>query len=293
MYIQYKRNGNSQLIWIQPLILVHDITQKHWCKLDIDTNATSNLSSVLNNNLLDLIVSGTNLKPDIVFDIIEDQPLLVNYFALNDLTWVQEVSNSTLGLPPTGGVWLVPVSGDLVTAITPYAYLTNRHYPTYASAPYVGDLYNTEDVGGYYVPRMLGASTFLTKRLKTAFNTIELDTSKKSRVFRNPTMYEKDRGLTEKEQNNPLSAVSVDSSWMKGNITEGQKAGMIVNTRDHQEFIPYQTKYETLKRNTIGIRSQDDKYDPWIGEEDNTWADPVSWPPDFRKQYSIDAWYTE
>lgn len=293
IYIQYKRNTNNQLIWIQPLILTHEVIQKHWCKLEIDTNATVNLSGILSNNIKNLIISGTNLTPEIVFDIVEDQPLLINYFALNATTWVQEVSDSSLGLPPTGGVWLPPVSGNLVTAITPYAYLTNRHYPTYASAPYIGELYSTEDVGGYYVPRMLGTSTFLTKRMKTFFNTIDLDTSKKSRIFRNPSLYEKDRGLTETEQNNPLSAISVDSSWMKGSITEGQKAGLVVNARDHQEFTAYQTKYETIRRGTLGIRNQSDKYDPWTGDEDNTWADPVLYPPDFRKQYSIDAWYSE
>jgi hypothetical protein len=129
--------------------------------------------------------------------------------------------------------------------------------------------------------------------MTTKFNTLELDGEKKSRIFQDPLVYEKDRGLTNSEMQTPISATSVDSNWMKASITEGQKSGMIVGARDHQEFMPYQARYETIKNNTIGLRQQNDKYDPWTGVLDNTWENSTDWPPDFRKQYSIEAWYEQ
>ena len=296
-YIEYVRNSNTSFVWTQPLVLSHNIQQKHWCKLLFDTSRVTNLTGILFNNLTDLVITGSNIPSDLVLNIIEDEPLLINYYASNDMTWVQEISNTSLGLPPTGGVWVQIVSGNLITPLTPYAYLTNRHYPTYASAPYVGELYSVAETGGYFIPRMFGASTFVGKRYKNILETSNIPYVENergyTRIFRNIGDYRSDYGLTRTDQLAPVSTGKVDSSWAKAEITEWTKSGMIVNARDHQEFMPYQTKYETLKYNDNGIRRQGDKYDPWTGEYDNEWENDVDWPPNFRKQYNIEEWYNQ
>jgi hypothetical protein len=103
--------------------------------------------------------------------------------------------------------------------------------------------------------------------------------------------YRSDRGLTNTTQLMPLCTADIDASWMKANSTEYTKAGNIINAKKYQEFIPYQTKFETAKTNSWGLKTQNDQYDPWTGTEDNEWADAESFPANFRGEYNIDLWY--
>jgi hypothetical protein len=235
-YIEYVKRDNGYIVWNQPLNVTVAIEDKKWCKVLFDTNGVSNLSAVLYNNINDIIVSATNVESDLVFDIKLNSPLLVNYFARNAFTWTQKISNSSLGLPPTGGIWIPIESESIVSPDAPYAHLSNRHYPTYATAPSISDLYSVKDSGGYQIPRMLGTSVAISKNVTNVLNTTNIDNDPTKRgisaVYRDISLYGSDRGLSNTDQNEPVSAIAVDSSWMKASIVEGEKAGLIVKARD-------------------------------------------------------------
>jgi hypothetical protein len=180
--------------------------------------------------------------------------------------------------------------------LVPYANFTNRHFPTIATAPYVGNLYTLADSGGYYVPKMLGAGVYTGRNWTNGIDTsvISNDVSARgiSASFRNPDKYTgNDRGLSQKNQLSPIVNEDSDQRWQKGDITEGYRAGDVVGVKKYQEYIPYQTKYESTGFNFNGLRTQNDQYDPWIGDTDSMWADPTYFPPNFRNEYDILGWY--
>lgn len=295
-YVEYVKRNNTTIIWKQPVRGTASVVDKKWCKLIIDTSAVSNLSSVLYNNVNELVASATNIATDMKFDIIQDTPLLVNYYARNMFTWSQEISNSSLGLPPTGGVWIPIEYGELVTPSAPYANLSNRHYPTFASVPTVGDLYNIKDKGGFFIPKMLGVSTAVSKDRTNVLSTLKLNPNQNLRgvtaVYRELNTYNSDRGLTSRDQIEPVKTEDVNSSWMKASVIQGQRAGIITNAREHQEFMPYQTKYESTGFNDNGIfRQGKEAYDPWFEDLDTTWENPTDWPANWRGQHDINGWY--
>jgi len=297
-YVEYKRIDDTAIVWEQPLVYTAATPIYQWRQLLFDTNAVSNLTANSLNNVRDLTVTATNISSDIEFKYIENVPLLVNYYARNSFTWMQEVSSSTQGIPPTGGSWNVATSGDLITPLTPYAYLTNRHYPTYAAVPYIGNMYSLKDRGGYFIPRMLGISTAVCKNIHNIIDTVGngllvMENRGYQTIFRNVDIYATDRGLSKKDQTTPITTTTINSNWMKSNITEWGKSGYITNAQKHQEFIPYQTKYETTSKNDNGIRRQGDAYDPWYGDEDNVWENTIDWNTNFRKQYPIESWYEQ
>jgi len=296
-FLKYHRQPSNTLRWIQPITLHHEVTTANWKDLVIDTSATSNLSAMLRNNISELVVSGTDRSSSLVFDVIEDEHLFINYFATNAFTWRQTITDSSLGLPPTGGVWTPIVSGALVKPLTPYAYLTNRHFPTIASAPYTGNLYTVKDSGGYMIPRMLGASTFLSKNRTHELNTVDTgiiySNNPNDRIFSDLNTYLSDYGLSNTIQTAPVSSLYVDISWLKYSPTTWSRAGMPKATRDHQDFMPYQTKYETKKTSDSGVRRQSDKYDPWYRDQDNTWENESDWPANFRGEFDITGWYSQ
>ena len=297
-YIEYNKRDKGAIIWRQPVAVTEEIQAKKWCKILTDTNKTSNLSAILFNNINDIIASATNIPSDIILDVVLDKPLLINYYARNGFTWTQNISNSSLGLPPTGGVWVPVISGDLITPFAPYAHLSNRHYPTYASAPFTGNLYSTKDSGGYMIPRMFGVSTALSRDIDSEVDTSNIDNNQLKRemtaIYHDLNVYNSNRGLTKKDQKAPIHILSVDSGWMKSPIAEGERAGLITHTKQHQEFMPYQTQYENKGINDNGLfRQGSDTYDPWFGDLDITWENDIDWPSNKRKQYDINGWYKQ
>lgn len=295
-YIEY--TPQKRLIWVEPLTFNVTTSSNQWKELLIDTTKVASLSDFLYNLNQEMIVSATDKDSEIVLAThIDDFPVFVNYWAINPFQWSQVLTNESLGLPPTGGVFIPIITGDLITPAYPYTNLANRHFPTIATVPHVENLYSTEEVGGYFIPRLLGTSTFVSKYNNAVITTDHLLTNYENRglsaVYRDTTIYTSDEGLSETKQVTPVSSLGFDSSWMKGNVTEGYLAGQITDPLNHQEFISYQTRYETQKRNTIGLRQQGDAYDPWTQDFDSTWSDSTNWPPDFKKQYNISQWETQ
>lgn len=295
-YTEYK--ANNIFNWIQPLTLKISTSSSNWCDLIIDSTKVATLSDFLYNINQEIVISATNNPSQLVLlPKINEYPVFVNYWANNPFIWTETLTNSSLGLPPTGGVFVPITSGSLVEALFPYANLTNRHYPTIASVPHVEELYTKADTGGYFIPRMLGVSTFLSKNNKIVLDTSKLLTNYDNRgmsaVYQDATTFITDTGLSQNEQISPVSAVEIDSSWMKAGVSEWHKAGTIIDPMYYQEFIPYQTKYESNKHNDIGFRRQGDGYDPWFEDNDNVWENNTDWPSDFKKQYNIDKWYEQ
>lgn len=297
-YIEYNKRDIGFIVWKQPVKGIASINDTKWCDIIINTDGISNLSAFLYNNIDELIISATNKQSNLSLYTVQDEPLQINYYARNKFTWSQEISHYSLGYPPTGGLWVPIVSGELLTADAPYTNLSNRHFPTYATVPSIGDLYSTRDSGGYFIPKLLGVSTAVSKNILNKLDTSKInnDISKrgKTTIYRDLNTFYSDRGLSHADQFSPVSNIATDATWMKASVTEGLKAGIITESRDHQEFMPYETKYEILKNNNNGLYRQGaDVYDPWYGDEDIEWENPVDWPANFRKQYDIKGWYDQ
>lgn len=294
--IEYIRPENvSAIVWKQPLVFNVYNPSKQWCKLVIDETQTNNLSDIINNNINKLIVSGVHTPSNLVLDFVPYSPMEVNYYCVQDeLIWSQPIINITLGQPPSSGIWNSILSATLILPDAPYANLTNRHYPTIATVPYINNFYSDRDVGGYFVASKLGVGTAFSRNFKNILDTsriINTENRGLSAVFRDINIYNIDKGFTKTDQIEMVSSISTDSTWMKASVVEGRKAGLPVNVSKTQVFIPYQTRQETLQYNDNGVVRQDDALDPWYGDMDDIWKNNIDWPPNWRGLYPIEQWY--
>jgi len=165
--------------------------------------------------------------------------------------------------------------------------------------PNLSNIYSRDYVGGYFLPKNLGMSLFLSKNSENKLDTrgfgdVTIYDTPLNRVYKDSVnIYESDFGLTNTIQYSPIVVDEENASWMKASVTEYAKAGSIINAKYYQEFVPYQSKYETLKYNNNGIRRQGDEYDPWYGDLDNTWENELDWPSNWRNQHPIESWYEQ
>lgn len=293
-YVEYE--AKNTFVWVQPLSVISNTEYKDWCKLEID-NKISTLSSFIYNNPNELVVSASNELSDLIIEQTKNNiPVFVNYWSNNDFIWEQSIYSSMFGIPPTGGRYITLSSDILLEAFQPYANLTNRHYPTIASIPYMDNLYTVDQVGGYYIPRLIATNTYISKNNENFLDTTYVNVSTNrglSGIYQNIDVYETDQGFSRTDRISPVSTYLTDSGWMKASVSEGFKAGIIEGNDTYPTLIPYQTKYETTKQNNIGLVQQGDKYDPWIGDKDDEWRDNTNWPSDFKKQFKIDEWYNQ
>lgn len=295
-YIRYSHRG-SGLIWKQPTTEHTTVTANRWCGIDISQTTSSNLSAYLKNNTEDILASSNFDESDIVFDTDKSNPISVNYYARNPFVWSQCVTATTDLNDPSKGTWMEITSGLLVEPLAPYSNLTNRHFPTYATMPFVGELYSEKEYGGFMLPKLLGVSTAfaiqLSNKLDTTNITSDLSARGTSAIFRDIGVYASDRGLTHAEQVSPVIVIEGDKSAIKTSVTAGIRGGVQASARPFQKLSPYQTKFENTGRNDNGFYLQgEEKYDPWYGDLDNTWYDNTTWPSNFRKQYPIKQWYS-
>jgi len=222
----------------------------------------------------------TSLNVSSYFDIVD---------FTGDLNWLYNIGVNTISANITLvqkyiGENQYDTGSLLVSSTYPYANLLNRHYPTYASMSYMGDLYSKRESGGYLIPKMLGTNTFIAKNV----DNIVIGPG----VYRNLETNTSDIGLTRTDQIEPVSTVNINNNWMKGTITSQSVANIINGDGTYQNFIPYRTKYEDIKHNQFGLLKQDDLTDPWVGENDNIWSNTYSITPNWRKQPAIEEWYT-
>ena len=286
--LKYEKK-NSSIIWKQPVDFIVNDETKEWCELQIDAEKTSPLSSYLYNVDKELVVYPTTAKSNLVLEQYD----FINYWSNGEFTWYQELTNSGAGVPPFGGTYVPYGSSLVVETDVPFGNLSNRHYPSMAVYPNVSGFYTDRDTGGYLNHKGLGVLTYFGKNQHNAINPslTANELPKEHLFFRDPEVFvSDDRGLTGKTQIGPIVNLSNDSSWMKGKITEGNRAGRISGEDDHKEFSPYQTKEETVGVNGNGLLNIDYNLDPWYSEFDDKWRDTINWPPNFRQEYPIKQW---
>jgi hypothetical protein len=154
-----------------------------------------------------------------------------------------------------------------VTALTPYANFTNRYFPTVATKPEKRDNLKTKaELGGYFIPQNLGASTYLAKEITY---TVMPSSGVVNNVIE-PDKYNKGRGLTQNDQSEDTTH-QVDNTWMKAANTSEVYDGNIINTAVYQKFFPYQSSYESIRSDSNGIVNSRFDYEYWTGPEKNIW----------------------
>lgn len=288
-FVEYRYMGDTDVVWEQPVSIHTDYENKQWSELIVDPQVTSPLSSFMYNLNKELIVSATKTPSDISLQQLCEETTFINYYANEPFTWTQTLTDTSVGVPPYGGIWVDPQTEVLIDPINPYAHLTNRHYPTIATVPYVPNLFSSEDSGGFFVPKNLGVSVYQTKQFTTEFNTDGAD----GVIYQNMDIYSRDYGLTRSLQKSPIEISDSNSNWMKSGVTTSGRSGFVQGVKDYQPFIPYQSKYESVRTGNVGIRFTTDDYTPWKGEKDNEWRDVENFPSDFRGQYPILNWYDQ
>lgn len=170
---------------------------------------------------------------------------------------------------------------EILDPLTPYANLTNRHYPTVASAPYIPGLYTIFESGGYSIPSNLGTSIAYSRDFKN-----ELDTNSPYVIYKDLEVFTIDFGLTLKEQKTPAVLIDTDSTWLKTIFLEFAYSGNVKQPLLYQKFIPYQSFYESAgSYNKNGVLQQQDEYT----EHDELFGKQVlKWQTDeFGNQYVI------
>lgn len=286
--IKYEKKMGG-ITWVQPVdFLVNDET-KEWCDLVVDSQKTSPLSSYLANQNTELVVYPTTTRSDLTLEVGD----FVNYWANGEFSWVQALTDSSAGVPPYGGTYVPFASSLLIDSDVPYANLSNRHYPTIAVYPNPENFYSDRESGGYFNHKALGALTFLAKNHVNAINpSLTANQLENGQLFfRDPQVFVSDDiGFTGNTQKGPIVNISFDSRWMKGQITEGNKAGRIKGEQDYKEFSAYQAKEETIGVNANGLIDKGFDLDPWYDEFDDKWRDTVNWPPTFSGQYPVKMW---
>ena len=158
-----------------------------------------------------------------------------------------------------------------VTALAPYANLTNRYFPTVATVPNVGNnLKTTTQLGGYFIPSNLGASTYLTKNISYTVNLSQVQNGI-SYHYIEPSKYNKGRGLTQNDQGNIVTH-TINVNWIKSTNTSDYFDGNIINADTYQKFVPYQSAYESTKTDSNGVINARYDFEFWTGPQKQTWS---------------------
>ena len=160
--------------------------------------------------------------------------------------------------------------GAEITPLAPWGNLANRYYPTVATLPQSGDnILTKSQLGGYFTPNNLGASTYLAKNLTPLININQIVPGSTYRYI-DPNKFNKGRGLTENDQDNIITHLQ-DLSWLKASNTGTAFDGQVVGSDTYQKFIPYQSNYETTRLDTNGVTDVNNDYEFWTGKQKNIW----------------------
>lgn len=162
--------------------------------------------------------------------------------------------------------------GAEIAPLAPYTNLTNRYYPTVATLPQLSSNIVTKgEIGGYFTPNNLGVSVYQAKELTSIIDTTKIEPGKIYKYI-DPTLYNKGRGLTQKDQDNIIRHVE-NTDWMKGSFTDTSFDGQIKNSNLYQKFVPYQSNIESQKTDTNGVVTVKDDFEYWTGTEKNIWLE--------------------
>ena len=240
-----------------------------------------------------LIVQSLSAESDIAFESSSlDQAVSVLYCAKNPFTLTQQLTDLSVGLPPSGGLYVPLTSGILVKAEKPYANLLNVNNPTVAFVESSAGLQLEQELG-VFTPSNVNLSIFNGSNVEKEAN---VDNDYRDNVFAviNPNVYLDNRGLSNVDGKQILKIKSTDASKIKYPATAACKSGVPRHDKGYSSFNAYQSSFETYGNDSLSI-PYDEKFDPWIGPEEAEWFDKVNFSKNLYGEYNIlsgnQSWY--
>ena len=285
LYLEYTNKNIINLNWNQFINLATYVNTNTWCTLNVNTTSTSNLGYQLNNINTEAIVTPTTIPSNIVLqNYVNTQPAEIFYNAVNPFVW-----NITAIPVDTFTVYSNASSFLAINALKPWANLSNQIFPTVAAFPAFDSLYSTNDSGEYFIPNNLGMSVYVDQSYTTTLNTSSVALTG---IFEDVTKTVGARGFSKQDQPTPYSITLEDNSWLKENSLSNSIAGNIQKDvfKKYQNFIPYQSTYETNPYNKIGIVLPNSRQTPWGGYQDSEWTDTANRPTSFAGVDNVNAW---
>ena len=291
--VQYTNEGFDIINWVQPLTYNFRINSNQWNKIVVNPRTTVPITT--NTNLARYINETVDMQPtEIPSSLVLEQYAngsMAKYIYYTTQQNIIPISVTAVNLAYKGILDTFNFNNSAISIkpLMPFANLSNRHYPTIATLPYIPALKSTRETGGLFTYKKLGALTYADNFIKTSY--VSTTTSDSLTAFFNTTSYGlPDRGLTKTTQNTPLQFDTAESGWLKAfSLTERTLGDTTVSKR-YPKFIGYQSKEETTLLSDNGLVNLNTKLDPWKGSTDSTWDDNINYPPDFRGVLNVDDW---
>ena len=291
-FLKYNRKGFEKLNWIQPLNFNVYLSSYEWKKLNF-YKGYSNLEDLFRtNNPLDLISYATTEPSDIVLEgyssFINSK---YNYFARNSFKYTEKLYLISRCYTS----FAIVNTAIEIQAIEPYANILNINYPTVATISYPSMSKTEKELGKYMLYENLGTSTWRGRGYDIDIDLqglSEFDKLSSERMFLSLDKFSaRNRGLTKKDQKSPVIINNIDSRWMFKAYQFSSKSGMIDDILNNQKFTPYQSSYEIIKRNDLGVARITDDFDFWnIPPLIGNWDSPKEYPLTFRKELPISSY---
>ena len=312
--IEYFRRSENSFIWSQSFTLSSSTAQdiwreislvekepniKHNCSADVATvykcyglpdefdtpNSTEGHATEVKAFDKILIVQSLTAESDIIFESSSlDQPVSILYCAKNPFTFTQELTDLSVGLPPNGGLYVPVSSGILVKAEKPYGNILNLNNPTVAFIESSANIFTREELG-LYTPDNMALGIYNSAEVEKVPN---LENDYKEGIFSiiDPKSYLNNRGLSDQDSPYVLNIKSTDASKIKYPITARNKSGDVRNDGKYSSFNAYQSSFETKGNNALTIPF-DEKFDPWMGAEENEWFDTTNFKSNLYGEYNL------
>lgn len=287
--IEYIRKKQSDFIWNQPLSIFRTEFKYVWNKLYFKKDI-SNLADIMNKQKLDGIVIESNEPSDMILEGYSSyKPSKYNYYARNSFLYEQSLYRKDRCL----NSFYVYNTGILIKPSNPYENILNVHFPTIANLPNPYNIVSNKEVGEYLLPENLGLSFYRGKGYKMSIDNDKLeymDSLLLEKIYFDLEKYgPRNRGLTKKDQITISKIDSIDNTWIMQPYGNANASGMIVNTKENQKMIPYQSSYEIENKNQYGLSRQDDNFKFWEPENPPIWTNEKNFPLTFRKELTKDV----
>lgn len=307
LFFKYERNSSCStdcFVWEEPLVFEVKIDNVSWKELHIDQCIESEVLGIIKNigcsncnrlnkkcqscceaeNLCGCVIDncittrvGVSASNDIstlsLVTQFETEPLFINYHSKGSFELPVTVIDTTNGIAPSGGIWVEESFSSFTESKYPWKNIPSIFFPMIANEE-SSQLYGILDCG-FFVPSRLGYSNLILKD-----KIIGLDSTNSRTLSSYDIILDNNNYVS-----GPYVVTYTDSTWMKHR--SNCLAGSIKNPIDYQTFSPYQSTYETLKRNTFGIQQQTDIISPWVGKYSDSLVDPEKYKADIVGNLNI------
>jgi len=286
-YIEYTRNYNTDLKWKQPLVLAVSSSEQVWNKLEFNINSNvvpdfNNLVNITNDNLI--VIPTTSASDIVLRNFVDNEPVEVLYNASQSFTW------NITATPEIRTTYAQPLSETLtIQGVAPWSNLSNQHFPTVAAIPSFNKLYSQKDAGGFFTPSDLGVTTYLNKDYTTQLN---ITSQNLTTYFDDVNKTYNTRGLSLQDQPNPYTLLDENNIWLKEHTIAGPIAGSIKKNifKKYQKFLPYQSKFESNSKYSVGLITPTSRHTPWGGKDDLEWTDYNNFPVSPTGEINVGRW---